>query len=162
MDEVDEIDFWIFMNAPELYKCTSKPSVWNAVYTSVQKITKTKKLENIEFEDVNLPPCKHKRCKVFCSLQKCKQWNKPEYTVAFDGYSEHIDLQVNVMAKTLFQKQSADNPKNTENHNPNAHKTHKDARTHILKLLERFMELTPHDKSEPCILFWLENIKNLL
>lgn len=156
MDEVDDIDFWIFMNAPELKKCTSKPSVWNAVYTSVSKLTKTKKLENIEFEDVRFPPCKHKRCKVYCSLQKCKEWKTPEYAAAFDGYSEHIDIEVNVLTKTLFQKQS------TDKHNPNAHKTHEDARTHIFELLKRFIELTPHDHSEPCILFWLEHIKDLL
>ena len=128
-------------NAPELYKDTSKPSVWNSIYTVICQLMKKKQLLEIEFEEVKLPPCKHKRCRVYCHLQKCKEWVIPEDVPSnFINFTEHVDLQVNIIAAQM--------PGDV-----------KSSRTHIFDVLQRFVCLTPSDTTEECLLFWISYIK---
>ena len=147
---MNEIDLWLGINAPELYKCTSKPSPWNAVVKALTNLLKdkSKNLQNIEFEDIKLPECKHKRCKVYCCLAKYVSWEIPQHvheltsllhtSPAVDmlkGYTEHVHFQVNLIA-------------------------HRDHVTpeQVMRRLFKFMQLTPNDFDEHTYLFWLSQI----
>ena len=145
---MNEIDIWLGCNAPELYKDTSKPSVWNAVVKSLKNLLKdkSKNLQNIQFEEIKLPECKHKRCKIYCRLAKYVSWEIPQHvheltSSLYTGpvkvdllkeYTEHVDFHINLIA-------------HRNNVTPE----------HVLRRLFEFMQLTPDDFDENTYLFWL-------
>lgn len=81
------------------------------------------------------------------------KWKTPEDTPAFlPVYTEHIDLQVNLIAVERKYSEIC------YDHFGICHIDLTEERKYVFGILERFVALTPNP-SEDCVLFWIDYIQ---